>query len=129
MTDKQHQTGATSELFAAYMLAEQGYKVYFPFMTQSKADLVIEARTGNFYKIQVKTATEFSKGYIQIRLGGCGRSNYKEGDFDFLAMVYKQRLWIFPWSFVKDKKSMSFSIETKNSRKGTRSIEEFEICH
>lgn len=93
-------------------------------MTQSKADFLIEDSDGCFHKVQVKTATEFSKGYIQIRLGGCGRGEYKEGDFDFLAMVYGKRIWLFPWGFVKGKKSMSFPCIPK---KTSRNIECYEI--
>lgn len=126
-----HYTGATSELFAAYKLSEQGYKIYFPFMTQSKADMVIEDHKGTFYKIQVKTATLSSANgneFIQIRLGGCDRTEYQEGDFDLLAMVYNDRMWLFPWSFVANKKSMSFSIFSLGiGCKKPRDISQYEV--
>ena len=60
---EQHNTGGTSELFVAYKLSSKGFKVYFPFMTQSKADIVVEDPLGNFIKIQVKTATK-SSGFM-----------------------------------------------------------------
>lgn len=131
MGTKQHTTGVTSELFVAYKLAQRGYKIYFPFLTQSKADLIIEDTKGNFTKVQVKTATKSSakeNEFIQIRLGGCGRTEYKEGDFDFLAMVYGERWWLLPWDLVKDKKSMSFSIfsEGKGCKK-PRDISFYEM--
>jgi hypothetical protein len=108
----QHRTGAAAELFTAYRLTELGHSVYFPTLTQSKCDLVVEI-DGGFKKVQVKKATKSeARGhqFIQVRLGGCGRQEYVDGDFDLLAMVYEERLWLFPWEFVKGNKSMSFSI-------------------
>ena len=126
-----HLSGVTAELFAAYRLSSVGYRIYYPFLTQSKCDLLIEDPLGNYYKVQVKKATKSSaNGYqfIQVRLGGCGRSNYIEGDFDYLAMVYEDRLWLFPWSYTKDKTSMSFSIFGEDvSKKGRRDISPYEI--
>jgi hypothetical protein len=108
----QHRSGAAAELFTAYLLTSKGHAVYFPTVTQSKCDLVIEM-DGVFKKVQVKKATKGHAGdhrFIQIRLGGCGRQEYVDGDFDLLAMVYEERLWLFPWEFVKGNTSMSFSI-------------------
>lgn len=127
----QHQTGVTSELYVAYKLSEKGFKVYFPFMTQSKADLIAEDTFGNLIKIQVKTATKSSaKGneFIQIRLGGCGRTKYIEGDFDILAMTYQGRIWMLPWEIVKGNTSMSFSIFSEGTGcKKPRNISIYEV--
>lgn len=128
---EQHNTGVTSELFVAYKLSSKGFKVYFPFMTQSKADIVVEDKLGNFIKIQVKTATKSSANgnyFVQVRLGGCGRTMYTEGDFDYLAMVYENRIWMLPWDIVKDKKSMSFSIfSDRKGCKKPRNISMYEV--
>lgn len=94
----QHYTGVASELKTAAAFTERGYQVYFPAMTQSKADFVAEVE-GKLVKVQVKTACRFNPKYphlIQIRLGGCGRTRYATGDFDLLAVVFESRLWVIP---------------------------------
>lgn len=70
-------------------ICQAGYTVYYPMMTQSKEDLVV-CKEGKFSKVQVKTATSFKADNSivnQVRLGGSGRPQYKEGDFDVLAVV------------------------------------------
>lgn len=127
-----HQIGATAELYVAYLLSSLGHPVFFPFITQSKCDLVVEM-DGVLKKVQVKKATKsFAQGhpFIQIRLDGKDRSKYADGDFDILAMVYENRLWLFPWEFVKGKTSMSFSIfppQGEPSTKPRRDISMYEV--
>lgn len=127
--NERHARGAAAELKAAARLAELGYIIYYPLLTQSKADLVIE-RDGKFQKVQVKRATRSEAGgnpFIQIRLGGAGRLDYTDGDFDVLAMVYEDRLWLLPWGMVKGKTSMSFSVfEGQNPR---RDISQYEVTN
>ena len=120
-------------MYVAYRLSQLGYQIYFPFLTQSKCDLVVEI-DGELKKVQVKTASKSqAKGhpFIQIRLAGNENCHdYKDGDFDLLAMVYQGRLWIFPWEFVKDKTSMSFSIfepQGKPALKQRRDISTYEV--
>lgn len=114
-------------MFVAYRMSALGYSIYYPLMTQSKADLVVE-RDGVFQKVQVKKATKGEVNgnpFIQIRLGGCGRSTYKEGDFDLLAMVYEERLWLLPWELVAGHTSMSFSVFP--DQKPRRDISQYEV--
>lgn len=107
MNDR-HLTGAASEMLVAYKFTKAGYTVYYPMITQSKEDLVV-CKDGKFSKVQVKTATvnRSSTGVVhQVRLGGCGRANYKDGDFDILAVVIDEDVLLFEWDEVKDKTSM-----------------------
>ncbi len=106
--NEQHQTGAASGMLVAYKFIKAGYQVYYPMMTQSKEDLVV-CRDGVFTKVQVKTATKIRSGNstaYQVRLGGCGRASYKDGDFDILAVVLGEEVLIYTWESVKGKTSM-----------------------
>jgi len=115
-----HNRGASSELFAASQFAARGHHVYFPAMTQSKSDFVVEMG-GVFKKVQVKTGCRFSPKYphlLQIRLGGCGRTRYETGDFDLLAIVNGTRLWVIPTTAIDITQcSMSFATENVSGRK------------
>lgn len=108
----QHFTGAASELYVAYKATESGFIVNYPLFTQSKYDLLID--TGSrILKVQVKKAVKFSvRGheYVQIRLGGCGRPEYKANDYDYVAVVYNEHIWMLPYKDTEGHKSMSFSI-------------------
>lgn len=129
--NERHRVGVTAELYTAYRLSEAGYGIYFPFLTQSKCDLVVQHKDGPLLKVQVKKATRSSSNghpFIQVRLAASDSSMYRDGDFDLLAMVYEDRLWLFPWQFVKDKTSMSFSIFTDcPSKRKRRDISEYEV--
>lgn len=59
MIQDKHLSGASAELFTAYKFSEAGYSIYFPFLTQSKDDLVV-CKDGIFNKVQVKRATEIT---------------------------------------------------------------------
>lgn len=106
--NERHLTGAASEMLVAYKFTKAGYTVYYPMLTQSKEDLVV-CKDGKFSKVQVKTATTVQTNTgdaKQVRLGGCGRSEYKDGDFDILAVVVDEDVLIFTWDEVKGKTSM-----------------------
>ena len=113
-----HFTGASSELYIAYKATQSKFIVSYPLFTQSKYDLLID--TGKkILKIQVKTAVESSargSRFIQIRLGGCGHPEYKERDFDYVAMVFKGQVWVLPYTDVEGHKTMSFSVFSKGSK-------------
>lgn len=125
--NQQHRNGAAAELFTAYRLTSLGYTCYLPCLTQAKADLVVEI-DGVLKKVQVKKATYAEingNPFIQIRLGGCGRGEYREGDFDLLAMVFEGRLWLLPWELVKGHKSMSFAVFP--GQRPRRDISQYEV--
>lgn len=110
----EHFIGASSELLLATLATKYGIIVSYPLFTQSKYDLIFDVK-GKLLKIQVKKATKSSAGgcpFIQIRLGGSGRPKYTANDYDYLAMVYEDNIWMLPYSFTEKKTSMSFSIFT-----------------
>lgn len=115
MIQDKHLSGVSAELFTAYKFSEAGYSIYFPFLTQSKDDLVV-CKDGIFNKVQVKRATEITSNgekYHQVRLGGSGRPEYVDGDFDILAVVVGEDVLLFTWEEVKGKKSMCVGIHNK----------------
>lgn len=115
---KCHFNGASSELFVAYKATESGFVVSYPLFTQSRYDLIID--TGKkLLKVQVKKAVKSSaKGneFIQIRFGGCGHPDYKEGAYDYVAMVFHDKVWMLPYKDTEGNKSMSFSIFSDSSK-------------
>ena len=112
----QHSTGAASELFAAYKFMGRGHAVFFPLLTQSKADFIADV-DGRLLRVQVKTGTLIQGKYLQVRLGGCGRPSYKPGDMDVLCIVYKERLWVIPAEVVGDKTTISFNPDKSDRKK------------
>lgn len=110
----EHYIGAASELTLAALATKYGIIVSYPLFTQSKYDLIFDIK-GKLLKIQVKKATKSSaRGheFIQIRLGGAGRPKYTKNDYDYLAMMYEDKIWMLPYTFTANKTSMSFSIFT-----------------
>ncbi|MGL5189983.1 MAG: group I intron-associated PD-(D/E)XK endonuclease [Cetobacterium sp.] len=104
----QHANGAAAEMLVASRFFSAGYEVYHPLATQSKADLVVY-KDGQFLKVQVKKATPVTIGNStshQVRLGGCGRAMYSEGDYDIMAVADGDIVRLFTWEETKDKKSM-----------------------
>ena len=104
-TDK-HKTGVSTELYVAHLLAEKGYGVYFPFLTQSRHDLVVSF-DNLFFKVQVKTATWSKTGpyqYLQCRLVSRNkyRRAYTEDDVDIFVFVDDtKRVWMCSFDDLK----------------------------
>lgn len=95
-------SGAAAELYVAARLTDMGYTVLWPFITQSRYDLVAE-KNGVFQKIQVKKATSSTTGnfqYLQARLSGKNKitnTPYKAEDVDVFAFTDMDRIWIAPY--------------------------------
>jgi len=103
--NSQHLTGSIHELKAASYFASLGYSVYWPLLTQSRCDFVIELE-GVFQKVQVKTATQSYAGnfnYLQCRLKTRNKFGkvYKDGDFDIIVFIYEEKMWLALWEEVK----------------------------
>lgn len=97
-----HSVGSVSEHKAAIYFLEKGCEVYWPSSSQAKADFVVETPEREMVKVQVKTASRSVSGgieYIQVRVGTTHRkgATYKEGDFDALAVVYEEKMWLIPY--------------------------------
>lgn len=107
--------GVLAELSAQMYFIEEGYEIYTSIMTQSKCDF-ISVKDSEVIKVQVKKATENSvknNTYLQVRLQGRptpygGPRVYTENDFDVLCVIYKENVWVFPFSEVSERTSMTF---------------------
>ena len=98
-------SGSSAELYAASFFSEKGFNIFWPLLTQSRCDFVIE-KDNIYQKIQVKKATWSRIGnfeYLQCRLKNRNKygSWYKEGDYDLLVFVSDEKeLWIAPFEEV-----------------------------
>lgn len=114
MGNETHFTGACSELEVAKRLAGMGYEIFFPVMTQSQIDL-IAVRGSECLRVQVKTASKIKSGgfdYLQVRLqsrcSGSGYTrDYSETQFDKIAIVYGDNVWLCPWCEIYGTKSIT----------------------
>lgn len=92
-------TGAATEAFVASYFLENRYAVYWPALTQSRCDFVIE-KDGTFQKVQIKKATWSKTGkyrYLQCRLMNRNVHSkwYEKGDYDLIVFVDDdKRMWI-----------------------------------
>jgi hypothetical protein len=99
--------GSAAELYVAARLVDQGYTVLWPLMTQSRYDIVIE-KDGLFQSVQVKKATASKTGeftYLQARLSTRNKNSrpkYETGEFDLFAFTDMERIWIAPFSELKE---------------------------
>lgn len=115
MSRDTHFTGACSELEVAKRLASLGWEIFFPLMTQSQIDLVA-CKDSETIKVQVKTVSKITvsgKQYLQARLQsrGSGASgytrNYTENQFDKIAFVFEDQVWLCPWELFFGNKSVT----------------------
>lgn len=96
-------SGVSSELFVAHKLVAEGYEIFFPVMTQSKADF-IALKDGKCLKVQVKKAswsTTWAFKYLQCRIHGKGKRDPKKWytleDVDYFAITDNERVWWMPY--------------------------------
>ena len=102
-----HMTGTVSELKAATYFVEQGWEVFMPILTQSKADFLI-LKEGTVKKVQVKTATKFNcRGheYLQVRIQGrrgigFAPREYTLEDVDLIVVIYENHIWSIPYELI-----------------------------
>ena len=90
-------------MYVAYKLVSLGYEIFFPLMTQSKADF-IALKDGQLYKVQVKKAswsTTHQFQYLQSRIHGKGKRDpkkwYAKEDVDIFAITDNERVWWIPY--------------------------------
>lgn len=105
--DTRHRNGAAAELFVASVLAEQGYNILYPLITQSRYDIVTEDPfTGEFRRVQIKKASWSKSGkyeYLQVRIAGKNKltnTPYKESDIDDFMFTDMKRIWSAPSSVI-----------------------------
>lgn len=96
-------SGVSSELFVAHKLTSLGFEVFFPLMTQSKADF-LALKDSKVFKVQVKKAswsTTHSFQYLQARIHGKSKRDpskfYTKEDVDLFAITDNNRVWLIPF--------------------------------
>ena len=97
-------SGVSSELYVAHKLTQNGYEIFFPLMTQSKADF-IALKDGQCFKVQVKKAswsTTHEYQYLQARIHGKSKRDpskfYTNEDVDYFAITDNDRVWWIPFN-------------------------------
>lgn len=110
----QFRQGFVTELEIAKYFAEQQYEIYWPLLTQSKADLII-VKGKEKKLVQCKKATWSQTGaykYLQCRVSSRNKTpnpKYELEDFDIMAVSDGDgKLWIVPVEEVVDKTSLCF---------------------
>lgn len=92
--DLRHASGQAAELLVATRLAQQGYIVSKPWLTQCRYDLIFEGG-GAFWSVQVKKASWSKAGkhsYLQARLDR-GKKRL-DPQVDYFAFTDGERTWM-----------------------------------
>lgn len=128
MNDK-HMSGLAAEFQAAAYYVKQGYEIYWPMHSQSRADFLIH-KDGEYKKIQVKKATWSQTGpykYLQSRVSTRNKGSkplYEEGDFDFIVFVEDEgRMWIMPFEVIKGMTSVCLASTNTEPRVNTKTYD------
>jgi len=106
LMDIRHKNGAVAELFVATQLAVRDFSIYWPLITQSRCDLVVE-KDGSFAKVQIKKATWSKTGnyqYLQARVIGKNKltnTPYQSKDVDVFIFTDLERIWIVPFEEIE----------------------------
>lgn len=122
----QHARGSSSEHIVASYLAAQGYELYAPAVTHTRADLVY-VKDDKPVRVQVKSST-MSRGsdnrfnYEQSRLANSGRSPYTEADVEEIWIV-GTHLWRFPISLCSGRTSLFLGSNNPEPRRIRRTYE------
>lgn len=97
--------GASTELQCAAKLIENGWEVAFPFIQQSKVDLVAY-RAGRFVTIQVKSGRRIVRGSAIISKDF---SKYRGVDFIVCYDVFNRRWFIFAFEELDKRGSITLN--------------------
>lgn len=123
----QFYNGLSSELYTASHFAQEGYEIFWPMQTQSRADFLI-FKDGQALKVQCKKATWSKAGnynYLQTRLSSRNKDSqplYQEGDFDLLVVTDLEKIWVIPYQEVKGLTSLCL-LSTKPTYKSRASYD------
>lgn len=112
---RNHREGSAAEHVVAAFFLRKGYDVLWPAAEGGKYDLMVH-KTGYFLKVQVKKATR-SRGRLRVKCtpnGGRNRLIYRAGDFDILAAVDRQRIWLIPYRSIARRGTLPLDTEATN---------------
>lgn len=119
-------SGASSELYVAHKLIENGYEIFFPVMTQSKVDF-IAMKNNKTIKVQVKKAS-WSKAqqfeYLQSRIHGKSKRDnkkyYSKEEIDYFAITDNERVWWIPYEEIGYQTSVCLGSTNPNYKPSTK---------
>lgn len=119
--------GASSELFIAHKLMENGYEIFFPIMTQSKSDF-IALKDGKTLKVQCKKAswskTIHTHEYLQVRLHGKTKRDptkfYTKEDIDYFALTDNERVWFVSFDEIGHQSSVCLDCTNPSYKSQTK---------
>lgn len=125
-----HFIGARNELIVAEYFMSKEWEVFFPILTQSRADLVI-CKGGSCKRVQVKTITHVRVGqwiYKQCRLSTSNKRQdklYSTGDFDWLVFVdnHENTLYCAPYGDVEGLTSVCFGNDNPDPKQTKKSYD------
>ena len=100
--------GDKAEALFLSATVEAGYNISIPFSNACRYDYVLEDKSGKLLKVQVKKSywknNRAKKAHMVevARVVNGKRHKYKEGEYDYLAVVDTQEreLWIIPFNVV-----------------------------
>jgi hypothetical protein len=99
-----NESGAAAEYLAAARFISMGYKVWWPGDQSSRADLLIE-KGNDFLKVQCKRAGWVKGKYLRVKTSSNTRKGgikpYRYGDYDLLAAIDGDRMWLIPYEEVR----------------------------
>lgn len=118
-----HTKSKIGEAAVLFRLVLHECEVYGSPFDGDSADWVVKSPSGTMIKIQVKWAYKNDKyyGLPYVRLvktrGHNTRTQYEEGDFDFVVgyCLYNDSCYVWSFDEVKGKKSVAISEDTKES--------------
>ena len=123
--DFRHQTGLSAELYTASYFAAQGYDVFWPMQTQSRADFLV-FKDDKYIKVQCKKATWSKTGtykYLQCRLTNRNKGakpKYTAEDFDVLVMTDLESIWVTDFSEISELTSVCLASTKENYKPQTK---------
>ena len=110
-------TGQLTEIAVMQKLVELGWHVARPFSDACYVDLLVLDKFYNTYKIQVKTAYPTSTGFRLKFTKPSTKKTYNSYEVDYFATVYKDILYMVPFSVVNNRKSCCFHLAYRDNLK------------
>lgn len=124
-----NQIGLASELLVLHRLTMRGVSTALVQGNHLPYDLLAHIE-GFWCRVQVKTA-RMSRDRRQIRvdLSRPGRTQYGENDFEYLAVVWHEEVFLIPWRAVWRESRAQFAMNSKrvNESGGVNKFHEFRI--
>ena len=98
--------GAVSEAYFTTVAMRKGWQVCRPYQYAIPYDLLVRfSDDGDWNTVKVKTAYmeapgERTRTYVRVSIRKANGKRYQPGDFDVLAVVLGNDVWMFPWEVI-----------------------------